>query len=227
MPSYSLSRRLVAEMLGTGFLVGAVVGSGIMAETLADGNGAVALLCNTIPTGAVLFVIITVFIGVSGAHFNPAVSFVMLLRSDLDKSTAAAYMLAQIAGGCLGTIVAHIMFDLNTFQFSLHARNGLPQWVAEFVATFGLLMTILGCVRFRPDAMGAAVGLYITSAYWFTASTSFANPAVTIARSLSDTFSGIAPGDVPAFLAAQFLGATAALMLLRWLFWPREKTETT
>jgi glycerol uptake facilitator-like aquaporin len=180
-------------------------------------------LCNTIPTGAVLFVIITVFITVSGAHFNPAVSFVMMLRGDLDKRTTAAYIGAQIVGGCLGTIAAHLMFDLNTFQFSLHARNGAPQWFAEFVATFGLLMTILGCARFRPDAMGAAVGLYITSAYWFTASTSFANPAVTIARSLSDTFSGIAPGDVPAFLAAQFLGATVALMLLRWMFRTREE----
>ena len=222
MQSYDLSRRLAAEALGTGFLVAAVVGSGIMAESLAGGNGAVALLCNTIPTGAVLFVIITVFIGVSGAHFNPAVSFVMLLRGDLDRRTTAAYIGAQIVGGCLGTIAAHLMFDLNTFQFSLHARNGAPQWFAEFVATFGLLMTILGCARFRPDAMGAAVGLYITSAYWFTASTSFANPAVTIARSLSDTFSGIAPGDVPAFLAAQFLGATVALMLLRWLFQSRD-----
>lgn len=217
MPSYNLSRRLTAEALGTGFLVAAVVGSGVMAEKLAGGNGAIALLCNTIPTGAVLFVIITVFIQISGAHFNPAVSFVMLLRGDLDLGTTAAYIVAQIVGGCLGTIAAHLMFDLNTFQFSLHARNGLPQWFAEFVATFGLLMTILGCARFKIDAMGAAVGLYITAAYWFTASTSFANPAVTIARSLSDTFSGIAPSDVPAFLASQFLGAAAAAGLMGWL----------
>jgi len=217
MQSYDLSRRLTAEALGTGFLVAAVVGSGIMAESLAGGNQAIALLCNTIPTGAVLFVIITVFIAVSGAHFNPAVSFVMMLRGDLDRRTAAAYIAAQILGGCLGTIAAHVMFDLTTFQFSLHARNGAPQWFAEFVATFGLLMTILGCARFKPDAMGAAVGLYITSAYWFTASTSFANPAVTIARSLSDTFSGIAPGDVPAFLASQFLGAAVAAALMGWL----------
>jgi glycerol uptake facilitator-like aquaporin len=217
MQSYDLSRRLVAEVLGTGFLVAAVVGSGIMAENLAGGNGAVALLCNTIPTGAVLFVIITVFIQISGAHFNPAVSFVMLLRGELDRGTAAAYIAAQIVGGCLGTIAAHLMFDLPTFQFSLHARNGLPQWFAEFVATFGLLMTILGCARFKMEAMAPAVGLYITAAYWFTASTSFANPAVTIARSLSDTFSGIAPGDVPAFLAAQFLGAAAAAALMGWL----------
>lgn len=222
MPSYSLSRRLTAEALGTGFLVAAVVGSGIMAENLAGGNVALALLCNTIPTGAVLFVIITIFMPLSGAHFNPAVSFVMLLRGNLDRGTAAAYIAAQIIGGCLGTIAVHLMFDLPTLQLSLHARTGLPQWFAEFVATFGLLMAILGCLRFRPDAMGAAVGLYITSAYWFTASTSFANPAVTIARSLSDTFSGIAPGDVPAFLAAQFLGAATAAALLGWLLVDRE-----
>jgi len=218
MQSYDLSRRLTAEALGTGFLVAAVVGSGIMAEKLAGGNEAIALLCNTIPTGAVLFVIIAVFMPLSGAHFNPAVSFVMMLQGNLDRRTAAAYIGAQIVGGCLGTIAAHLMFDLATFQLSLQARNGPPQWFAEFVATFGLLMTILGCFRFKPDDIAAAVGLYITAAYWFTASTSFANPAVTIARSLSDTYSGIAPGDVPAFLAAQFLGATVALMLLRWLF---------
>jgi glycerol uptake facilitator-like aquaporin len=222
MQSFDLSRRLTAEALGTGFLVAAVVGSGVMAERLAGGNEAIALLCNTIPTGAVLFVIIAVFMPLSGAHFNPAVSFVMMLQGNLDRRTAAAYIGAQIAGGCLGTIAVHLMFDIATFQLSLQARNGAPQWFAEFVATFGLLMTILGCLRFRPDAMAAAVGLYITSAYWFTATSSFANPAVTIARSLSDTFSGIAPGDVPAFLAAQFLGATVALMLLRWLFRSRD-----
>jgi glycerol uptake facilitator-like aquaporin len=202
-----------------------------MAENLAAGNGAVALLCNTIPTGAVLFVLITIFIQVSGAHFNPAVSFVMMLRGDLDRGTTAAYVCAQIIGGCLGTLAAHLMFDLSTFQLSLHARHGLPQWFAEFVATFGLLMTILGCARFRIDAMAPAVGLYITSAYWFTASTSFANPAVTIARSLSDTFAGIAPGDVPAFLAAQFLGAAVAAGVMRWLLKGREaapqRVETT
>jgi len=222
MQSYDLSRRLTAEALGTGFLVAAVVGSGIMAEALAGGNGAVALLCNTIPTGAVLFVIITVFMPLSGAHFNPAVSFVMMLRGDLDRRTTAAYIAAQIVGGCIGTIFAHVMFDLETLQLSLHGRTGLPQWFAEFVATFGLLMTILGCLRFKPDAMAPAVGLYITSAYWFTASTSFANPAVTIARSISDTFSGIAPGDVPAFLAAQFLGAATAAALLGWLLAARD-----
>jgi glycerol uptake facilitator-like aquaporin len=222
MQAYDLSRRLTAEALGTCFLVAAVVGSGIMAETLANGNGAVALLCNTIPTGAVLFVIITVFGPVSGAHFNPAVSFVMLLRGDLDRPTAAAYVTAQIAGGILGTLAAHLMFNLSPLQFSVHARTGLPQWFAEFVATFGLLVTILGCIRFKPDAIPAAVGLYITSAYWFTASTSFANPAVTIARAFSDTFAGIAPGDVPAFLAAQLLGAAVAAWLMSWLLLPDE-----
>lgn len=222
MHSYDLARRLTAEVLGTGFLVGAVVGSGIMAERLAGGNEAIALLCNTIPTGAVLFVIITVFISVSGAHFNPAVSFVMLLRGELTLVAMVAYMVAQVTGGCIGTLFAHLMFDLDTIQFSGHVRTGLPQWFAEFVATFGLLMTILGCARFKVGAMGAAVGLYITSAYWFTASTSFANPAVTIARSLSDTFAGIAPGDVPGFLAAQFVGAAVAAGLFGWLLTARE-----
>jgi len=217
MQSYDLSRRLTAEALGTGFLVAAIVGAGISGESLSDGNGAIALLCDTIPVGAMLFVIITAFIQVSGAHFNPAVSFVMMLRGDLDRKTAAAYMAAQIVGGCLGTIAVHLMFDLPVFQLSVNGRHGLPQWFAEFVATFGLLMTILACVRFRIDAMAAAVGLYITSAEWFTASTSFANPAVTIARSLSDTYSGIAPGDVPAFLASQFLGAAVAALLMAWL----------
>ncbi len=225
MQTFDLPRRLAAEALGTAFLVAAVVGSGIMAENLAGGNGAIALLCNTIPTGAILFVIITIFMPLSGAHFNPAVSFVMMLRGNLDGRTAAAYIAVQIIGGCLGTIAVHLMFDLTTLQLSLHARTGLPQWFAEFVATFGLLMTILGCARFRPDAMAAAVGLYITSAYWFTASTSFANPAVTIARSLSDTYSGIAPGDVPAFLAAQFLGAATAAGLLAWLLTSREEAD--
>jgi len=214
---FSLSRRLAAEALGTGFLVAAVVGSGIMAERLADGNQALALLCNTLPTGAVLFVLITIFMPISGAHINPAVSLVMMLRGDLSRSTAAAYIAVQIIGGCIGTIVAHLMFDLSPLQFSVTLRTGPSQWFAEFVATFGLLATILGCARFRPGAMAPAVGLYITSAYWFTASTSFANPAVTIARSLSDTFSGISPGDVPAFLVAQFAGAIVASFLFGWL----------
>jgi glycerol uptake facilitator-like aquaporin len=209
-----LTRRLAAEALGTLILVMAVVGSGIMAEQLAGGNQAIALLCNTIATGAVLYVIITIFAPVSGAHFNPAVSLVTWLRGELAGRTALAYVAGQIVGGCAGAVLAHLMFGLDLFQLASKARTGLGQWAGEFIATFGLIATILGCVRFKPEA----VGLYITSAYWFTASTSFANPAVTIARSLSDTFAGIAPGDAPAFIAAEFLGALAAAYLFGWLF---------
>lgn len=218
--SFDLTRRLTAEALGTLILVMAVVGSGIMAEKLAGGNQAIALLCNTLPTGAVLFVIITIFAPISGAHFNPAVSLVMMLRGDLDRRTTLAYMAVQIVGGCLGAIAAHLMFGLDLVQVGSTARTGLGQWAGEFIATFGLIATILGCIRFRPDAVATAVGLYITSAYWFTASTSFANPAVTIARSLSDTFTGIAPGDVPGFIVAEILGALAAAWLFGWLFGP-------
>jgi glycerol uptake facilitator-like aquaporin len=215
---FGLSRRLAAESLGTFFLVMAVVGSGIMAKKLAGGNEAIALLCNTLPTGAVLFVIITIFVSVSGAQFNPAVSLVMWLKGDLDRTTTLAYMTVQIVGGCLGAITAHLMFGLEPLQFGSTARTGFGQWLGEFIATFGLIATILGCVRFRPDALAPAVGLYITSAYWFTPSTSFANPAVTIARALSDTFAGIAPRDVAGFLVAQLLGALTAAYLFRWLF---------
>jgi glycerol uptake facilitator-like aquaporin len=207
--SFDLSRRLAAEALGTFFLVMAVVGSGIMAEKLAGGNEAIALLCNTLPTGAVLFVIITIL---------PAVSLVMWLRGDLDRATTLAYIAVQIVGGCLGAVAAHLMFGLEPLQFGGTARTGVGQWLGEFIATFGLIATILGCVRFKLDALPAAVGLYITSAYWFTSSTSFANPAVTIARALSDTFAGITPRDVPAFLVAELLGAFAAAFLFRWLF---------
>ena len=218
MAPIDTSRRLMAEALGTGLLVTAVVGSGIMAAKLAGGNGAVALLCNTIPTGAILFVLITILGPVSGAHFNPAVTMVMRARGELDTGLAGSYVLAQIVGGCLGTIVAHAMFDLALLQSSSTVRTGLAQWIAEFVAAFGLLVTIIGAVRFRPDAAPTAVALYITSAYWFTASTSFANPAVTIARALTDTFAGIAPGDVAAFIVAQLLGAAAGALLAGWLF---------
>jgi glycerol uptake facilitator-like aquaporin len=218
MAKFDLTRRLVAEGLGTGLLVAAVIGSGIMAAKLAGGNVAIALLCNTLATGAILIVIITIFAPLSGAHFNPAVSVVALLRGDLDLQDTLGYVAVQIAGGCLGAIFAHLMFGLDPLQLSATARDGWPQWLAEFVATFGLLLTILGCVRFRPEAVGFAVGLYITSAYWFTSSTSFANPAVTIARSLSDTFAGIALANVPAFVVAEFLGALAAAWLARWLF---------
>jgi glycerol uptake facilitator-like aquaporin len=215
---FDLTRRLAAEALGTLFLVMAVVGSGIMAEKLAGGNEAIALLCNTLPTGAVLFVIITIFAPVSGAHFNPAVSLVMWVRGALDLNTALLYMAVQIAGGCLGAIAAHLMFGLDALQISQTARTGVGQWIGEFIATFGLIATILGCIKFAPGAVATAVGLYITSAYWFTSSTSFANPAVSIARSISDTFAGIAPHDVPIFILAELLGALAASYLFAWLF---------
>jgi glycerol uptake facilitator-like aquaporin len=218
METFTLARRLAAEALGTGLLVAAVIGSGIMAARLAGGNAALALLCNTLATGAILVVIITIFAPVSGAHFNPAVSLVMAVRGELSRGDASLYVVVQIVGGCLGALLAHLMFGLEPLQFGTTARTGLPQWLAEFVATFGLLLTILGCVRFKPDAVAFAVGLYITSAYWFTASTSFANPAVTIGRSLSDTFAGIAPSDVPGFIVAQILGALAAAALGGWLF---------
>jgi glycerol uptake facilitator-like aquaporin len=215
---FDLTRRLAAEALGTFFLVMAVVGSGIMAAKLAGGNEAIALLCNTLATGAVLAVIIVIFVSISGAHFNPAVTLVMLLRGKIESGAALAYVVVQILGGCLGAVAAHLMFGLDPVQLGSTARTGLGQWLGEFIATFGLIATILGCVRFRLDALPMAVGLYITSAYWFTSSTSFANPAVTIARALSDTFAGIAPGDAPAFVVAELLGALAAAFLFAWLF---------
>jgi glycerol uptake facilitator-like aquaporin len=214
----SLAQRGVAEGLGTAFLLAAVVGSGIMAAKLAGGNGALALLCNTLPTGAILTVLILTFGPVSGAHFNPAVSIAFALRGELPMRTAAIYVGAQVIGGILGVWAAHLMFELPLWQISITARTGPGQWLAEAVATFGLLLTILGCSARTPSAVPYAVGLYITSAYWFTASTSFANPAVTIARSLSDTFAGIAPAGVLAFIGAQLLGMLAAVMLGRWLW---------
>jgi len=223
--TFDFARRLCAEALGTFFLVMAVVGSGIMAERLADGNVALALLCNTIPTGAILFVIITIFIKVSGAHFNPAVSFAMLLRGSLPGREVLPYAAVQIIGGCLGAIAAHLMFGLEPVQIGAHARTGFGQWLGEFIATFGLVATILGCVRFNVAAIPAAVGLYITSAYWFTSSTSFANPAVTIARAISDTFAGIAPTHVVAFIVAQLVGAAVAVVLFGWLLKPGSESE--
>ena len=214
----SLAQRGVAEGLGTAFLLAAVVGSGIMAAKLAGGNGALALLCNTLPTGAILTVLILTFGPISGAHFNPAVSIAFALRGELPMRTAAIYVGAQVIGGILGVWAAHLMFELPLWQISITARTGPGQWLAEAVATFGLLLTILGCNARTPSAVPYAVGLYITSAYWFTASTSFANPAVTIARSLSDTFAGIAPAGVLAFIGAQLLGMLAAVMLGRWLW---------
>jgi glycerol uptake facilitator-like aquaporin len=214
----SLARRLVAEGLGTAFLLAAVVGSGIMAATLAGGNGALALLCNTLPTGAILTVLILTFGPISGAHFNPAVSIAATLRGEMSASTAGVYVGAQLLGGILGVWAAHLMFELPVWQISLTARTGPVQWLAEGVATFGLLLTIFGCGARTPAAVPYAVGLYITAAYWFTASTSFANPAVTIARSLSDTFAGIAPAGIAAFIGAQLAGMLVAVMLGRWLW---------
>jgi glycerol uptake facilitator-like aquaporin len=214
----SLTRRLFAEWLGTAFLLAAVVGSGIMAERLAGGNVALALLCNTLPTGAILVVLILIFGQISGAHFNPAVSAAFALRRDLPWSIAAAYVAAQIIGAIAGVWAAHLMFELQMLQLSITSRAGGGQWFAEAVATFGLLLTIFGCAARTPAALPYAVGLYITSAYWFTASTSFANPAVTIARSLSDTFAGIAPSGVIAFIAAQLTGTAMAVIIGKWLW---------
>jgi glycerol uptake facilitator-like aquaporin len=211
-------RRYLAECLGTAFLLAGVVGSGIMAAKLAGGNGALALLCNTLPTGAILTVLILTFGPVSGAHFNPAVSIAMALRRQLPTRVAAMYIAAQIVGGIIGVLAAHAMFELPLWQVSATVRAGYGQWLAEFVATFGLLLTIFGCAARTPAAVPYAVGLYITAAYWFTASTSFANPAVTIARALSDTYAGIAPAGVMAFIVAQLLGTAAAVALARWLW---------
>jgi glycerol uptake facilitator-like aquaporin len=211
------SRTLVAEGLGTAFLLAAVVGSGIMAQRLAGGNEAIALLANTLATGAILVVLILVFGPLSGAHFNPAVTLVFALRGELPWPRVASYIAAQVAGAIIGAFAAHLMFDIPVLQLSAKVRSGAGQWLAEGIATFGLIITILGCKARAASALPYAVGLYITSAYWFTASTSFANPAVTIARSLSDTFSGIAPQSAPAFIAAQLAGAFLALLVTRWL----------
>lgn len=213
----SISRRLTAELLGTLLLVATVVGSGIMAENLAGGNLAIALLANAIATGAILVVLILMFQPISGAHFNPAVSFAFLLRGELALATAGLYVLAQIVGGLLGSITAHLMFELDPLQLSTRVRTGSAQWFAEFVAAFGLVATILTTVRFRPDAVAYAVGLFITAGYWFTASTSFANPAVAIARAFTDTFSGIRGLDVPGFILAELVGAAVAVWLVGWL----------
>lgn len=212
------ARRLAAELVGTAFLLAAVVGSGIMAQRLSGGNEALALLCNTLPTGAILTVLILIFAPLSGAHFNPAVSLAFAFRGAMSWPMAGCYLLAQLCGAVVGVWAAHLMFELPLWQFSTHTRTGPGQWLAEAVATFGLLLTIFGCVARAPGAAAYAVGLYITAAYWFTASTSFANPAVTLARSLSDTFAGIAPAGVAAFIAAQLVGMVLAVLLGRWLW---------
>lgn len=226
MSAYSPAQKLTAEALGTALPVATVIGSGIMAEALAAGNMALALLANTISTGAILYVLITAFGPVSGAHFNPVVSAVFALRREIRWASALAFGLAQITGGIGGTLLAHGMFGQELVQFSGHARTGFPQWLSEAVATFALVLTILGTLRSRPQAVPVSVALVIVAAYWFTASTSFANPAVTIARSLSDTFAGIAPGDVPGFVGAQVIGGALAWVAAERLFnWKASAAE--
>jgi glycerol uptake facilitator-like aquaporin len=214
----SLGLRLAAEALGTMLLVAAVVGSGIMAERLAGGNAALALLCNTIATAAILVVLITIFAPVSGAHLNPAVSLVFALRGELTTAALAAYILVQFAGGIAGTVLAHLMFDLPPLVVGMQSRSGASQWLSEAIATFVLVLAILGGLRARPEAVPWLVGLVIGSAYWFTASTSFANPAVTLARGFTASFSGIALGHVPAFVAAELVGALIAMLAAARLF---------
>src|SRR5579872_2192392 len=216
MPSFNLPRRIFAEMLGTALLVATVVGSGIMAETLTK-DVALALLGNTLPTGAILVVLITILGPISGAHFNPAVSLVFALKRELSARDAIPYIIAQIVGGILGTVIAHGMFAHPLLEASVKIRTGGAQWFAEAVASFGLIATILAGIRFQRDAVPWLVGLYITAAYWFTASTSFANPAVAIARSFTNSFSGIRPLDLPGFILAELCGAVIGLLVIKWL----------
>jgi len=216
MAGFDLPRRLAAEALGTALLVATVVGSGIMAESLTK-DTALALLGNTLPTGAILVVLISILGPISGAHFNPAVTLVFALKRDLSPSEALAYVVVQIAGGIFGTLLAHAMFALPVWEASLKVRTGGAQWLAESVAAFGLVATILAGLKFNRPAIPWLVGLYITAAYWFTSSTSFANPAVAIARSLTNTFSGVRPLDLPGFIVAELCGAIAALLLMNWL----------
>jgi glycerol uptake facilitator-like aquaporin len=222
MAPYDLRRRLAVEALGTALLVATVVGSGVMAETLTK-DAALTLLGNTLATGAMLVVLVTIFGPISGAHFNPAVTLAFALRRDLSAPDAALYIAVQIIGGIIGTMTAHLMFALPLFEQSLKVRTGAAQWFAEGVATFGLIATILAGLRFERSSVAWLVGLYITAAYWFTASTAFANPAVAIARSFTNTFSGIRAVDLPGFIAAQLLGAVCALTLMTWLL--REPVE--
>ena len=224
MSSFDLSRRLVAEGLGTALLVGTVVGSGIMAASLTE-DAALALLGNTLPTGAILVVLITILGPISGAHFNPAVSLVFALSRSLPRRDFAGYVAAQTVGGIVGTMAAHLMFDHPILEWSTKARTGGGQWFAEWVATFGLAATILAGIRFEQKSVPWLVGLYITAAYWFTASTSFANPAVAVARSLTNSFSGIRPTDLPGFIAAELVGAVSALFLMTWLLQPHDSLK--
>ncbi len=223
--AYDLPRRLAAEALGTGFLLATVVGSGIMGDALAGGNIAIALLGNTIPTGAILVVLILMFGPVSGAHFNPAVTLSCLVQRKISSSDALAYVGVQIIAAILGAWMAHLMFEQPLLMLSEKMRTGGGQWVAEIVATFGLVATIIACIRHREETVPYAVGLYITAAYWFTASTSFANPAVTIARTLTNTFSGIRPVDAPLFILCQVIGALLATWCFAWLLGSRRREE--
>ncbi|MDA9230175.1 aquaporin family protein [Amylibacter sp.] len=211
-------RAYFSEFLGTTILLFTIIGSGIMGETLADGNTAIALLGNTIATGAILFVLITIFGPISGAHFNPAVSIAMLISKKMTKIDAVIYIILQIIGAVLGVLIAHLMFELQIFQISLKLRQGPSQGFSEIVATFGLIIVIFGGLKVRPDAVPALVGFYITSAYWFTASTSFANPAVTLARSLSNTFAGINPSNIGMFIFCQFVGMLIAIIVVKYIF---------
>ena len=224
MISEGIVRKLVAEFGGTMTLLVTVIGSGIMAERLADGNMAIALLGNTIPTGAILFVLITILGPVSGAHFNPAVTLAFAVRREIGHRLAILFVMAQVMGGLCGAMLAHVMFEMPVLQLSQNIRTGPAQWTSEFVATFGLLTVIFGGLRWRPDAIPTLVGLYITAAYWFTSSTSFANPAVTIARSFTDSFSGILPSHAPGFILAQLAAALVAPLCLGWLFADPEKS---
>ena len=221
--SFNPSQKFAAEFIGTALLLATVVGSGIMAEALAGGNVAIALLGNTIPTGAILVVLITMLGPISGAHFNPAVTLVFWLRKEISAKESVIYCAVQIVGGIIGVWAAHMMFDESILQLSSKARTGSGQWFAEFVATFGLIFTILATLKSRESAVPMAVGLYITAAYWFTASTSFANPAVTIARSFSDTFAGIYPGHMPLFIISQLIGAVVAMAFCGWLLASEEE----
>jgi glycerol uptake facilitator-like aquaporin len=218
-----LAQRLAAEGIGAAFLLAAIVGSGIMAERLSGGNAALALLCNAAATGAILVVLITILAPISGAHLNPAVTLAFALRRELSPRIAGLYVGAQLAGALFGTWAAHLMFEQRILQVATLERSGLALWLSEGLATFGLVLAIIGARRARPDSVPALVGLYIASAYWFTASTSFANPAVTVARAWTDTFTGIAPSGIPAFMVAQTTGALMAVLLSAWLFEPNEK----
>jgi glycerol uptake facilitator-like aquaporin len=221
-----MTRRLTAECLGTLLLLVAVVGSGIMAQRLAGGNIALALLANALGTGAALVVLITIFGPISGAHFNPCVTLYFTLRREMTWAVAISYMLMQSAAAIAGVFLAHAMFDLPILQLSTHLREGPAQWLAEFVATFGLMATIIGGIRFAPLTVPTLVGLYITAAYWFTASTSFANPAVTLARAFTQSFAGIAPRSAPGFIAAQLLATFASALILPWLFAPAQNNPS-